>query len=308
MKKKCSLILLLALLFFEYTEAQTEKLYTQKEVIYGRKDGMALTMFVNTPKKTNGKALLYIASGGYFSSADWIGDIADRMSTEYFKRGYTVFVVMHGSAPFYTGEEVLSDIRKAVQFVRYNAKEYHIDPDKIGMTGTSAGGNLSCVMGATDVKSTDPNAKPEEKVSSKVQAVACFCPPTDFLNYGTLNNSVVSNEKMLLENGLKPSFTFTEYVKATNSMEVITDETKIREVLTHMSPAQLADKTTAPTFIFHGDADPLVPFQQATLYMDKLKSLGVPAKLSVKKGAAHGWPGMEVDAKELADWFDIYLK
>ncbi len=176
------------------------------------------------------------------------------------------------------------------------------------MTGTSAGGNLSCVMGTTDIKSTDPNAKPEEKMSSKVQAVACFCPPTDFLNYGTLNNSVVSNQKMLLDNGLKSSFTFTEYVKASNSMELITDEIKIREVLIHMSPAQLADKTTAPTFIFHGDADPLVPFQQATLYMDKLKALGVPAKLSVKKGAAHGWPGMENDAKELADWFDLYLK
>ena len=50
-----------------------------------------------------------------------------------------------------------------------------------------------------------------------------------------------------------------------------------------------------PTLIIHGDADKLVPLQQSELFMEKLKKAGVEAKLVVKKGAGHGWPGMEKD-------------
>ena len=63
-----------------------------------------------------------------------------------------------------------------------------------------------------------------------------------------------------------------------------------------------------PTLIFHGDADQLVPIQQAELIIDKLKAAGVDCKLVVKKGASHGWPDLLKDIPVLADWFDAHLK
>jgi dipeptidyl aminopeptidase/acylaminoacyl peptidase len=60
--------------------------------------------------------------------------------------------------------------------------------------------------------------------------------------------------------------------------------------------------------ILHGDADKLVPIQQAELVLEKLKSAGVETKLVVKKGAQHGWPDFVKDLSIVADWFDAHLK
>ena len=59
--------------------------------------------------------------------------------------------------------------------------------------------------------------------------------------------------------------------------------------------------------IIHGNADKLVPIQQAEIMIAKLKEADVPAELVVKPGAQHGWPGMDKDLKTIADWFDKYL-
>ena len=64
-----------------------------------------------------------------------------------------------------------------------------------------------------------------------------------------------------------------------------------------------------PTLIIHGDADQLVPIQQAELILDKLKAAGVETKLVVKKGAGHGWGDLgQTDIPMIADWFDAHLK
>jgi dipeptidyl aminopeptidase/acylaminoacyl peptidase len=60
--------------------------------------------------------------------------------------------------------------------------------------------------------------------------------------------------------------------------------------------------------IIHGDADKLVPIQQAEAFVAKMKQAGATAELVVRKGAAHGWPDMLQDLKLLADWFDKHLQ
>jgi len=62
-----------------------------------------------------------------------------------------------------------------------------------------------------------------------------------------------------------------------------------------------------PTLIVHGDADFLVPIQQAQLIIDKLKAAKVPCELVVKPKAGHGWPDFAQDFRTLADWFDKHL-
>ena len=151
-------------------------------MIYGRKFGTALTMDVFTPKQdANGLGVILVVSGGWFSSHE---AIRPAFVTPLLERGYTVFAVVHGSQPKFTIPEILQDMNRAVRFIRYHAKDYGIDPDRIGIYGGSAGGHLSLMQGTAGDEG-DPKAKdPVDRVSSRVQAVACFFPPTDFLNYG----------------------------------------------------------------------------------------------------------------------------
>lgn len=286
-----------------HVAADGQPSYNRKEdVIYHRKFGTALTMDVFTPTRNpNGAGVIFAVSGGWFSDHR---SIHVPFFAEFLKRGYTVFAVVHGSQPRFTIPEVLEDMHRATRFIRYHAKEYGIDPDRLGIFGGSAGGHLSLMQG-TAGKDGDPKAQdPVDRVSSKVQAVACFFPPTDFLNYA--EKGKVALGRGTLE-GFKAPFDFVELDKINRSFNLILDEERRRIIGKEISPVYHVSKTSAPSLIIHGDADLLVPIQQALLIMDKFREAGVPAELVVKKGAAHGWPGLDKDIPILADWFDKYL-
>jgi len=276
----------------------------QEDVIYGRKPGLALTMDVFTPTaKANGAAVIWCVSGGWFSSHESInGGAVD----EYTKRGYTVFAVVHGSQPKYAIPEVLQDMHRAVRFIRYNAKKFGIDPDRIGITGGSAGGHLSLMQG-TAGKDGDPKSKdPVERESSRVQAVACFFPPTDFLNWGEKDMSVLTVMPKVLPR-VMPAFDFTTQDPKTGSFVRITDPDKVNAILRDISPISHVTPKSAPTLIIFGDKDRIVPFQQAEILAARFLGAAVEYKLITKVGADHGWKDMDKDLVTMADWFDKHL-
>ncbi len=287
-----------------HARAQDQAAFDHKvDVVYGRKFGMALTMDVFTPKaNANGAGIIWVVSGGWFSAHEAINPGFVR---ELLNRGYTVFAVVHGSQPRYTIPEIVKDMNRSVRFIRYHAKDYHIDPERIGITGASAGGHLS-VMQGTAGDGGDKNAKdPVDQTSSRVQAVGCFFPPTDFLNYGKPGEIAIGCGVL---KGFKPPFDFHEQDPNTKTFVRITDMDKILEIGRQISPVYHASSDDPPTLIIHGDADLLVPIQQAEVVLEKLKSAGVETKLVVKKGAAHGWPDLLKDTATIADWFDAHLK
>jgi acetyl esterase/lipase len=274
----------------------------QEDVIYGRKFGTALTMDVFTPKQgANGAAVVFAVSGGWFSDPR---SINVTLIGEFLRRGYTVFAVVHGSQPRFTIPEAVEDMHRAVRYIRHRAKDFRIEPDRLGIAGGSAGGHLSLMQGTTG-KDGDPKAPdPVDRASSRIQAVACFFPPTDFLNYG--EKGKVALGRGTLE-GFKAPFDFLELDKITRSFNLVLDEGKRREIGKQISPVYHVSKDSAPTRIIHGDGDKLVPIQQAELIIAALQKAGVPAELVVKKGAGHGWPQLEKDIPILADWFDRFL-
>ena len=89
---------------------------------------------------------------------------------------------------------------------------------------------------------------------------------------------------------------------------LITDEKKRQEIGRQISPVNHVSADDPPTLIIHGDADKLVPIQQAQVLVEKLKAAGVEAQLTTKPGAAHGWPDQAKDLTLIADWFDKHLK
>lgn len=290
-------------LFVSTARGADDKPYArQEDVIYGRKFGTALTLDVLTPRKNaNGAAIVWCVSGGWLSAHENINPAA---VGEYLKRGYTVFAVVHGSQPKFTITEVLEDMHRSVRFIRSRAAEYKIDPNRIGITGGSAGGHLSLMQG-TAGDTGNPEAKdPIDKFSSRVQAVACFYPPTDFLNYGQPGENAMGRGVL---SGFRAPFDFKELDRTINVFVSITDEERLVEIGKKISPVYHVTPDDPPTLIIHGDADKLVPIQQAELIIDKLKEASVPAELVVKPGAAHGWSGMDKDLVIIADWFDKYL-
>ena len=138
-----------------------------------------------------------------------------------------------------------------------------------------------------------------------MQAVACFFPPTDFLNYGKPGENALG--RGVLKNFRAP-FDFMEFDKARpiTSRRSPTKRSSL-EIGRQISPVTHVTPDDPPTLIIHGDADKLVPIQQAEIIVEKLKSAGVPAELSVKEGAGHGWPESGDDMAKIADWFDKYL-
>ena len=274
-----------------------------EDVIYGRKFGVSLTMDVFAPKeKANGRGVIWCVSGGWVSNRDAVNVV---FAKPFLDRGYTVFEVVHGSQPKFTIPEVLDDMHRAVRFIKANAAKYKVDPDQLGIAGASAGGHLSLMQGCAPKVGSVLTVDPVERQSSKVAAVACFFPPTDFLNYGKDGENALGEGVL---KAFKAPFDFHVFDKKTNSFVPIADAARRKEIGKQISPVYHVTKDSAPSLIIHGDADTLVPIQQATLIIDKMKDNKVPCELIVKKGAAHGWAGMDKDLVTLAEWFDKHLK
>src|SRR4051812_2527447 len=142
-------LLALAALAGSVSAAAAQNFTRTEDVIYGRKYGTALTMDVFQPKdkaKANGAGVIFCVSGGWFSAKEAINP---GFAAPFTDRGYVVFAVVHGSQPKYTIPEVLEDMHRAVRYIRHNAKKYDVDPDRLGITGASAGGHPSLMMGTT---------------------------------------------------------------------------------------------------------------------------------------------------------------
>ncbi|MDB6125175.1 MAG: axeA [Pedosphaera sp.] len=264
----------------------------QGDVIYGRKFGTALTMDVFTPAKPNGAGIIWVVSGGWYSAHEAINPL---VCQTFLDRGYTVFAVVHGSQPKFSIPEVVQDMHRAVRFIRHNAAKYHIDPNKLGVTGGSAGGHLSLTLGTKGKPGAKDAADPIDRESSAVQCVACFFPPTDFLNYGKPGENAMGIN--VLQN-----------YKAAFGPESDTEEGRQR-LGREISPVYYITSNMPPTLIIHGNADTLVPIQQAEIFVERSKEVGAEAKLIVKEGQGHGWADwLTKDTEVCADWFDEHLR
>jgi acetyl esterase/lipase len=279
----------------------------KEDVVYGRKFGTALTMDVFRPKaKPNGAGVVMMVSGGWGSNHDQVKSFWENVALPFLARGYTVFTVVHGSQPRFTVPECVADVKRAVRFIRSHAKDYGLDPGRLGVFGGSAGGHLSLMLGTTGDRGTPDSKDPVERAPSRVGAVACFFPPTDFLNYGKPGVNALGKGPL---EWLPAPFAFTEFDERRKVFVPVVDEAERLRIGREISPAYHATRDDAPALIFHGDDDKLVPIQQAHRMIERLETAGVPCKLVVWPGFGHAWP-KDID-KQLAlcaDWFDEHLK
>ncbi|MBP7558798.1 MAG: prolyl oligopeptidase family serine peptidase, partial [Chitinophagaceae bacterium] len=249
-----------------------------KEIIYGHKDGMALTMFKLPPTHTsNGKALVHVVSGFWRSSAEEAPFFAG-VSDIYLKRGYTVFLVMHGSQPRYTIDEQAKDVQRAVRYIRYHSRQLGVDSLHIGITGGSSGGHLSLLVATLDGNADAGASDPVERVSGRVQAAAVLFPPTDFLNFGFPGFSIATNNEVLHQTDLVAAFDFKEWNDSLKKFIPVSASKQIK-IVHDISPIYQINAGDPPIIITHGDKDPVVPLQQSVSFCEQLKKAGVPYSL-----------------------------
>lgn len=267
--------------------------YDQKrDVVYGEVHGTGLLMDVFSPKeKANGLGIIDVASGAYHSDRGKIRDhIMAQVYTILCSHGYTVFALRPGSRTRYTCLEMDEHVKTGIRYVKAHCSEYRIDPDRLGLTGASAGGHLATLAAVTP-QGGNPEAKnPEQRQSTSVKAAAIFFPPTDFLDWDGKPADVETIGDLLFPGGTKG-----------HSEADITD--RVRAI----SPARLIKGPAIPFLFFHGDADPVVPLQQSRKMVEALKAAGGSAELIVKKGGGHPWMTIPDEVKIMADWFDHHL-
>ncbi len=294
-----------SLLAFSTRVADGEQSYSRREVIYARKAGMALTMDVFSPEfGSNGAAVIFAVSEGWYSDHDKITPNISGYVEPLLARGYTVFAVCHGSNPKFTLPEIIEDIHRSVRFIRHNAREYKIDPDRIGMTGDSAGGHLSLMMGCAGQKGDPAALDPVDRESSRVKAVVAFFPPTDFLNWGETGTRMLGTHPTV---PIQAVFDFHRFDSDTNRFERITAPDEREAIGKQVSPISHVQANSAPTLIFHGDRDSLIPVQQSVIMAAELKRAGVLSELIVVPGGEHDETLVQGQMPKALDWFDQYL-
>jgi acetyl esterase/lipase len=256
------------------------------DVVYGHKDGMALTFDVIAPAEPNGAAVLWLQSGGWYSG--WAPPEAMQAASQGFlAEGFTMLIVRHGSAPKYTVPEAVADVRRCVRYVRMHADELGIDPERLGVMGGSAGGHLTLML-ATTGDDGDPAAMDEVlKHSSRINCGVSLYPPTDLRSWTTDPPDVIAAIPTL-----RPPLTFDA------------------ELEDDVSPIVHVTKDDAPVLLIHGDKDELVPVEHSHNIMPVFEEAGVKSELIVVEGAGHGYSPEQnttIVGPAIMKWFKSHL-
>lgn len=239
------------------------------DVVYGHKDGMALTMDVLKPKAgANGAAVIFIVSGGYVSAYTPPQQMAERSPfKDLLAKGFTVIALRHGGSPKYLIPEIVADVRRGVRFIRFSARRWGVDPNRLGVFGGSAGGHLSLMIG-TASDNGDTNAKEEfMKESDRVASVVAWFPPVDMRplarGLNAPNDGSVGSRF--------PALNFE------------------KEKAADYSPIVFVTPDDAPTLLIHGDKDTLVPISNSQIIYEAFQKNKVRSNFVTIEGAGHGF-------------------
>lgn len=235
-------------------------------------DVPTLTPFLPPADKATGAAVVICPGGGYGGLAiSYEGmDVGAWMA----KRGVAGFVLKYRVAP-YKHPVPLEDAQRALRTVRARAKEWNVDPKRVGVMGFSAGGHLASTA-ATHFDDGDPKAEdPIDRAGCRPD----FC----VLAYPVIT--------------LKPP-----YAHMGSRYNLLGKDADEKLVDSLCNDEQVTDKTP-PTFLFHTGDDGAVPVQNSVLFFEALQKAKVPAELHIYEHGRHG-VGLAPNIPELSSWPD----
>ena len=210
-------------------------------------------------------------------------------AVRFLDKGYAVASVNYRLSQHAIFPAQIEDCKAAIRWLRANSGQYGLDPERIGVWGSSAGGHLAALLGtAGDIKEFDVGLNLD--VSSRVQAVCDFFGPTDFLQISQsgsdMDHSAADSPVSQLIGG---------------------PIRRNKEACKRASPINYVTKDNPPFLIIHGSQDKTVPINQSELIYEALTKKKVPVTFHTVLGAGHGFSNPEVD-KMVDDFFDAILK
>lgn len=256
----------------------------RKGLEYSNPDNQHLQLDLAQPEgKGPFPAVIYIHGGGFTK-----GDReADRLIKKLADHGYVAATITYRLTPKYQFPAAVHDAKASVRWIRANAATYHIDPNRIGVTGASAGGTLAQFLGTTgDLKQFEGDGGHSEQ-STRVQCVINTCGPVDFIRW-YVNPDASKYLPPYLGGNL--------------------EQARHRHFLA--SPFFWITPDSAPTLCIHGTKDNQVPYEQSVWLVERLQQAGVEAELLPMVDESHGFKGAALEKAEAAmiAYFDKHLK
>lgn len=229
-----------------------------------------LTAYLPAPEKRDGASLLILPGGGYGILAPHEG------------RGYAEWFAAHGVSCYvlqyrlgthgYRHPAMLNDAARGLRLVRSLARRDGLDPTRVGIIGSSAGGHLASTL-LTHFDAGQPGSTdPVERESSRP-------------DFGILCYPVVSG------------VTFPHQ----GSFKNLLGDNPPEELIRHLSNELQVTGDTPPTFVWHTAEDPVVPVENAFLFASALRRHGVPFDLHIYEKGAHGL-GLPISGKNAPPW------
>jgi acetyl esterase/lipase len=235
------------------------------------RDKPAITVYM-PPITTGPMTAVIIAPGGSYARLSMNNE--GRLPASYLNSlGIAAFVLRYRLGPAYHHPIELGDAQRAIRTVRSRAAEWHIAPDRIGIMGFSAGGHLAS-SASTHVEEGKADATdPVDRVSSRPDFAVLGYPVISFVE------------------------PFTHQGSKTNLLGENPDPALARS----LSSETQVTASTPPTFIYHTNADTVVPVENAVAYFLALRKAAVPAEMHVFRNGPHG-SGLAQQDPALAEW------
>ncbi|MFO0919410.1 MAG: alpha/beta hydrolase [Planctomycetaceae bacterium] len=267
----------------------------ETDLTYGQAGEVKLQLDLARPKEGNGPfpAIVFIHGGGWSEGSR---NAFRPLAEEAAKRGYVAVTISYrltepdpqthlGKVPF---PAQIEDCKCAVRWLRSVADKYHVDRDHIGVSGGSAGGHLSLLVGLADETAGLEGNGGHADQSSRVQAVVNIFGPTDLSK--AYQEGEAARPYFVALCGGTPDSAAEAYKKA--------------------SPISYVSKDDPPVLTLHGEKDTLILVDQAKLLNETMKEVGVPHELLILPDQGHGFTGEGAKHANDALWafFDKQLK
>ncbi len=238
-----------------------------KDVQFCTGGGHPLLLDMYLPRNSSGQsmpAVLWIHGGGWHMGGKGNSRVAAELAARGFV-GASAEYRLSGEAPF---PAAIEDTKCAVRYLRANAQKYGIDPDRIGVAGSSAGAHLALLIGTAPASAGLEGTGGWDGIPSRVQAVLSWFGPADF-----------SAGPKAFERGKGPSI--ISFLGGTPKQKPANYR--------NASPVTWVAKGDPPLLMFHGDEDTTVPHDQSGRMESAYRKAGLDVELVTVKYAGHGF-------------------
>jgi acetyl esterase/lipase len=270
---------------------------SELNIVYGQVDGRDLTLnaFLPVAATKPVPAIVEIHGGWWFG-----GDEAQHVEGVggaglFMRHGLAIFSIRYRLGPAGGFPQNIRDCRNAIRFIRKNAARFNIDPNRMDVTGGSAGGHLSLMVAMVpeDFDDGGPLAG-LAGVSARVSGSFSYCPPTDFVRFWFEGPAdVVTNaDGTTAFRGPDEKIPYDARPRLRILFHGVTPDTAAHLTLyTNMCPIGHVRAEVPPLLICDGEKDPIVPGLEGRELYQRLRAAGANATYWMTPNGGHAYPG-----------------